>query len=140
VEDLEKFIPRSQIITELEGDEKWEYKYIEPISGENDTMKEETPRKALETERDTDVRQYQKKTFEWISKGTGADADKVKEERHTLAKQLNDNYWKLDKYVRARTLYDRTGMIGPDGKINFYPQPAGSSSVPTVSTSADDVD
>ncbi|KAJ9603925.1 phosphatidylinositol transfer protein csr1 [Cladophialophora chaetospira] len=140
MEDLEKFIPRSQIITELEGDEKWEYKYIEPTPGENDAMKEEAPRKALEAERDTDVREYQKKTFDWISKGTGADADKVKEERHNLARQLNDNYWKLDKYVRARTLYDRTGMIGPDGKINFYPQTAKAPSVPTVATSADDVD
>ncbi len=140
VEDLEKFIPRSQIITELEGDEKWEYKYIEPISGENEAMTEEAPRKALETERNTGVREYQKKTFEWISKGTGPEADQLKEERHTLARQLNDNYWKIDKYVRARTLYDRTGMIRPDGKINFYPQSAGPTSVPTVATSADDVD
>jgi hypothetical protein len=149
VDDLEKFIPRSQIIKELEGEEKWEYKYIEPVPGENDAMKEEAPRKALEDERTTDVREYQSKTFEWISKGTGAEAEKLKEERNTLARKLNDNYWKLDKHVRARTYYDRTGMIGPDGTINFYPKaatapaapaPVASSEVPKTETSADDVD
>ena len=140
VEDLEKFIPRSQIVKELEGDENWEYKYIEPVPGENDAMKEEAPRKALEAERDADVREYQKKTFEWISKGTGADVDQIKDERHNLARKLNDNYWKLDKYVRARTLYDRTGMIGTDGTISFYPAIARNSNVPPTATSADDVD
>src|ERR1700755_2748639 len=48
VDDLEKFIPRSQIIKELEGDEQWEYKYVEPVQGENDAMKEAAPRTALE--------------------------------------------------------------------------------------------
>ncbi|ETI24799.1 hypothetical protein G647_04169 [Cladophialophora carrionii CBS 160.54] len=142
VEELEKFIPRSQIIKELEGDENWEYKYIEPVPGENDTMKEEEPRKALEAERDAEVREYQRKTFEWIARGTGAEAEKLKDERHTLARKLNDNYWKLDKYIRARTYYDRTGMIGPDGTINFYPPTAsaGTSNVPKIATSAEDVD
>ncbi|OAP65628.1 hypothetical protein AYL99_01600 [Fonsecaea erecta] len=154
VEDLEKFIPRSQIIKELDGDEDWEYKYAEPVPGENDAMKEEAPRNALNAERDIQVREYQNKTFEWISKGTGPDVDKIKEERHALARQLNANYWKLDKYVRARTYYDRTGMIGPDGKINFYPPPPGKGEnvdlkptspetvpdAPQIETSTDDVD
>lgn len=149
VDDLEKFIPRSQIIKELEGEENWEYKYVEPAPGENDAMKEEEPRKALETERDADVREYQNHTYQWISKGTGEEAEKIKDGRHTLARKLNDNYWKLDKYVRARTYYDRTGMIGPDGKINFYPPSAGEGqgtdiqatpTVPKTDTAADDVD
>ena len=141
VEDLEKYIPRSQIVTELEGSEKWEYKYVEPVPGENDTMKEEAPRKGLEAEREADVREYQRKTFEWISKGqTNTLAQEITAERNDLARKLNDNYWKLDKYVRARTYYDRTGMIAADGKINFYPTSAEVSTVPKIATSADDVD
>ena len=77
-----------------------------------------------------------------------AGSDKIKEERHTLARRLNDNYWKLDKYVRARTYYDRTGMIGADGKINFYPPSADKQGtdiqatppVQKTETTADDVD
>lgn len=149
VHDLEKFIPKSQIIKELDGDEDWEYRYVEPVPGENDTMKEEAPRKELEAERDAEVKEYQKRTFEWIAQGTGPEADKIKETRNALARNLNQNYWKLDKYVRARTYYDRTGMISPDGKINFYPPPPGkgsnqdlepTSNIPKSETTADDVD
>ncbi|KIX00589.1 uncharacterized protein Z518_09654 [Rhinocladiella mackenziei CBS 650.93] len=149
VEDLEKFIPKAQIIKELDGDEDWEYHYVEPVPGENDAMKEETPRKALEAERDAEVRKYQTKTHEWISKGTGPEAGQIKKERHDLARRLNENYWKLDKRIRARTYYDRTGMISPDGKINFYPPPPGKGTnmntepttiVPKVETNSDGVD
>lgn len=152
VEDLEAFIPKSQIIKELGGVEDWEYHYAEPIAGENDAMKEEAPRKALEQERDAEVQNYQKKTYEWVAKGTGPEADKVKEERHSIAKALNENYWKLDKYIRARTYYDRTNMIASDGQINFYPPPPGEGinekvqpatttpAQPITTTSADDVD
>ncbi|KAI1612531.1 CRAL-TRIO domain-containing protein [Exophiala viscosa] len=149
VHDLEKFIPKSQIIKELDGEEAWEYKYVDPIPGENDAMKEEAPRKELETERHNEVLEYQQKTFEWIAQGMGPDADKIKETRNALAGSLNQNYWKLDKYIRARTIYDRTGMISPDGKINFYPPTHGkgsnqavapTSNIPKTDTSADDVD
>jgi len=149
VHDLEQFIPKSQIIKELDGDENWEYHYSEPIPGENDAMSDEAPRKQLESARDADVREYQKKTYEWIGKGTGNEADQIKEERHSLARRLNENYWKLDKHIRARTYYDRIGMILPDGKINFYPSPPAKktnenvlppSDIPKMEASADDVD
>ncbi|KAK4938239.1 phosphatidylinositol transfer protein csr1 [Elasticomyces elasticus] len=140
VHDLEKFIPKSQIIKELDGDEAWSYRYVEPVPGENDALKEEAPRKELEAERHNEVSEYQQKTFEWIAHGTGPEADMIKETRNNLARSLNHNYWKLDKYVRARTIYDRTGMISSDGKINFYPPPPGTSHIPKADTSADDVD
>ncbi|EXJ88772.1 hypothetical protein A1O3_01836 [Capronia epimyces CBS 606.96] len=149
VEDLEKFIDRSHIIKELDGDEDWEYHFVEPIPGENDPIKDEAARSALETERNIEVREYQKKTFQWIAKGSGPEADQIKEERDTIARKLYDNYWKLDKHIRARTYYDRTSMISADGKVNFYPPPPGkgenaslapSSNVPADEPSADDVD
>jgi len=135
VKDLEEFIPRSQIIKELGGDEDWEYKYIDPTPGENDAMKEDAPREKLLKERHDHVLEYQKKTFQWIALGTGQEAEKVKAERHVLARKLDENYWKLDPYIRARTYYDRYGMISKDGKINFYPPPPSE-----PETSSDDVD
>lgn len=149
VSDLEKFIPKSRIIKELDGDEDWEYKYVEPVPGENDAMKEEAPRKELQEKREVEVQEYQKKTFDWIASGASGDSDKIKQERDVLAKKLNENYWQLDKYVRARTYYDRTGMISPDGQINFYPPPPGkgenqnlapTSEAPAIETNEDDVD
>ena len=145
VEDLEAFIPRKQIIKELGGDEKWEYKFIEPIEGEDEMMNDHETRQKLQDERDADVLDYQKKTFDWISSGAGEAGQKIKDQRDETARKLHDNYWRLDPYVRARTLYDRVGMIEKGGKINFYPshdkpQPIVSGQGENVQTSADDVD
>ncbi len=45
----------------------------------------------------------------------------VAQERRQLAAALRANYWRLDPYVRARTIYDRIGVIREDGRIDFYP-------------------
>jgi hypothetical protein len=119
LEDLEQYIPRSQIMKELGGDEDWEYKYVEPAPGEIDIFKNEAPRLKLQEERKAAVLEYEKKTFEWIA--AGADAASIKKDRDVLAQKLHDNYWQLDPYVRARSLYDRIGMIESGGNINFYP-------------------
>lgn len=141
LEDLEHYIPKSQIIKELGGDEDWEYKYVEPTPGENEIFKDEARRIKLQEERKVDVLEYEKKTFEWIA--AGKDGGAIKNERDVLAQKLHDNYWQLDPYVRARTLYDRTGMIQSGGKINFYPgkqEAVNGAPPPAVDPQADDVD
>ena len=117
--ELQEFIPKSQIMTELDGDEKWAYQYVEPEDDENALMRDTATRDRIAAERETLNSGYQKATFEWISKPQD---EAVRESRQHLADQLHENYWQLDPYVRARTLYDRIGMIGKDGKINYYPQ------------------
>jgi hypothetical protein len=84
--------------------------------------------------------EYEKKTFDWIA-GRG-DSDSIKKERDLLAQKLHDNYWQLDPYIRARTIYDRTGMIQRGGKINFYTEKQAINGVPppAVVPHADDVD
>ena len=144
-EDLETFIPRKQIIKEVGEEENWEYKFIEPKEGENDMMNDHETRQKLQDERNAGVLEYQNKTFDWINSGTGEVGQKIKDQRDETAQKLHDNYWRLDPYVRARTLYDRVGMIEKGGKINFYPshdkaQPAVSEQGAIVQTSVDDVD
>lgn len=141
LDDLQEFIPRSQIITELGGDEKWEYKYVEPAPGENAAMEDMSRRKELMAERQKHVVEYEQKTFDWLQ---GQD---TKSDRDAISKALALNYWQLDPHIRARSLYDRTGMIQPDGTLNFYPsrtpQPAkipSTNGPPRVAASADDVD
>jgi hypothetical protein len=151
VEDLEHFIPRSQIIKELGGDEDWEYVFVEPKEGEDDGLKDEAARTKLREERQGMVKEYERETFEWIRSGGGdaeADVKGIKERRDQLAGKLNENYWRLDPHVRARTLYDRVGMIEEGGKVNFYPSHVKAKkelegTAPAVSaaeTKADDVD
>ncbi|KAF1808380.1 hypothetical protein P152DRAFT_462659 [Eremomyces bilateralis CBS 781.70] len=131
VEDLEEFIPKSRIIQELGGDNKFEWKYREGIPGENDKMKDTETAERLKKRREEIVSSFEETTFEWVLKSTllsrgvttqgdekidEAAIEKIKRKRHTIAKELRDNYWELDPYIRARSVYDRLGWFpkGPE--------------------------
>lgn len=119
VDELSEFIPRKNISKELGGDEDWEYTYVEPREGENDKMKDLASRDRIESERRALVEKYQTETVKW-AKGEAGSA----EQRAILRKELLENYWTLDPFVRARTLYDRIGVIGAGGNMDFYPSAA----------------
>jgi hypothetical protein len=115
IADLEKFIPKSQIVKELEGEDPFEYKYVEPVPGENDIMKDTEARDKIVEDRDSFVLRFEDATKRWIA------GEDTAAERNAVAKDLNENYWKLDPYIRARTFYDRTGAIGERGGF-VYPK------------------
>jgi hypothetical protein len=148
VKDMEAFIPAKHIPKELEGEEDWEYKYVEPVPGENDMMKDVETRDRLLAEREQQYRDFEEATARWIQNTDGEKVKDIKAERESVASKLSRGYWSLDPYVRARSLYDRTGVIKAGGKVDFYPTPAdeeakANGGVPapsTVETSADDVD
>lgn len=144
-QEMEEFVPASHIIKELNGAEDWTYNYIEPVPGENDLMKDVETRDKLLAERKEIVREYEDATLEWIHDGGKNEAIKTK--RNELANKLRDDYWKLDPYIRARSYYDRVGLINPGGRLQFYPGETidPTPTVPTnetkpAETSADDVE
>ena len=67
--------------------------------------------------------EYEKTLLEWFSvassaTGDGADtpmitsqaeADRIRGKRDEVAEKLRSNYWQLDPYIRARSVYDKTG-------------------------------
>ena len=146
--DLEDFIAKDHIMKDLGGDDPYEYHYIEPREGENDAMKLENggaeTKNKLDEERRGFVSRYEEATRQWIN------GENTMEERNGLAAELKQNYWKIDPFIRARTLYDRLGMIGEGGKLDFYPSPHKAvngviplnrgDGPPTTAHSADDVD
>jgi hypothetical protein len=138
VKDVEEFIPRNQILKELDGEEDWEYKYVEPIPGENDKMKDTAARDRLLAEREHLYRAFEEATVQWIHEPKGG----AKAEREAVAEKLRTGYWVLDPYVRARSLYDRTGIIKEGGKLDYYPKKAAAAPLEAVAPahSADDVD
>jgi hypothetical protein len=142
IDELEKFIPRKQIPSELGGDEKWTYEYPEPVPGENEKMGESATRDTLQGERANIVNKYESTILQWIHEGDKGSLEEKKKERDAVAEELRQNYWKLDPYVRARTLYDRIGLLSNGGQLAFYPQatPAPAVAPTRVSTSADDLD
>jgi hypothetical protein len=144
IDELEKFVPRKQIPTELGGDEKWTYEFPEPVPGENDKMKDTATREVLEGERAEIVQKYETTVLEWVHEGEkGQGLEERRKERDTVAESLRQNYWKLDPYVRARTLYDRIGLLHDGGQLAFYSQAKSEVAAPAasrVSTSAEDLD
>lgn len=108
-------------------------------------MKDTDTRDKLLAERENIVKEYEKATLNWIDYSAPIEATEIKANRHKIAAALKEDYWKLDPYIRARSLYDRTGMIQPGGKICFYPVAQQSTTstvngVHQVEPSADDVD
>jgi hypothetical protein len=115
-EDLEEHIARNQIPKELGGDDDFEYKYAEPVANENEKLKDTASRDALLIERVHKATEFQSATISWIATA-GADDNgensKIMKARDGIATALRDNYWQLDPYIRARSMYDRLGMLPP---------------------------
>lgn len=122
---------------DLGGQEAWDYTYIEPVANENEKMNDTATRDRLLQQRAELVKQFEATTMGWIEHPEGEDGKKHSEKRQALAKELKDDYWRLDPYLRARTVYDRQGTIKSDGKVDWY---AVEEKKPTAETSADDVD
>lgn len=121
VEELETFIERSHIIKELGGDDPWEYKYLEPQPGENELMSDDGTKQRLLDERAGIVKDFESATQQWVQDPQAHDSSKQR--RNELAERLRSGYWQLDPYIRARSLYDRKGLIKKGGKIPFYDSP-----------------
>jgi len=114
--ELSEFINLGQIPKELGGDESWEYRYVEPVPGENDAMRDTAARQRVQGVRSGLVDEYERATTQWVREG----GEGVNRKRLQLAEQMRENYWKLDPYVRAKTVYDRTGVIRPGGVVDMY--------------------
>ncbi|KAH8151619.1 uncharacterized protein LAJ45_04241 [Morchella importuna] len=115
VEDMEAYIPRSNILKELGGDDDWSYSYVEPVPGENDAMvKGAEVREVLLRKREGQVREFEQLTKKWVEGELNGGA------RARVAEELRRGYWELDPYLRARTVYDRTGVFGEGGRLEMY--------------------
>ena len=118
VDELAEFVERSHIIKELGGDDPWTYEYVEPIAGENKLLSDSVTRQRLLEERAAVVKDYEITTQQWIHDSNSTDV--LQQKRSELTKRLRTGYWELDPYLRARTLYDRTGIIRMGGRIQYY--------------------
>lgn len=146
VKEMEEFIPIKHIPKDLEGEEDWTYQYVEPAEGENAKLGDTETRDRLLAEREKLYREYEEATLEWIRSGEKGDGNvaEIKARRNAIAEKLRAGYWDLDPYLRARSYYDRTGVLLPGGKLNWYPDAkpgeAKDAAAPAVETTGDDVD
>ena len=119
LKELEEYVPKKQIPKELGGDDPWEYTYVESRAEENALLKDKGTKNRLLDERAKVIKEYEVATQKWVhdSKQEG-----ILKERAELTERLRQGYWELDPYVRARSLYDRTGIIQRGGHIDYYPE------------------
>ena len=97
-------------------------------------MSDDAQKRRILDERAALVKDYEIATQHWIHQPNSRPAQE--EKRAELTERLRTNYWRLDPYLRARTLYDRTGIIGESGKISFYESSKEISSLNTAQHSA----
>lgn len=119
--DMEKWISVENMQKCYGGTDSWEYKYVEPVPGENRRMTEEPEKRAkIAEERTGLVRDFFLDTVEWAAKDPESPEAKETYTRRTkLADQLRTNYWVLDPYVRARAYYNRVGVVDEQGGVDF---------------------
>ncbi|KAI1385334.1 phosphatidylinositol transfer protein CSR1 [Hypoxylon trugodes] len=147
IRDLEEFVAKERIPEDLEGTSGYSYTYKEPIPGENAKMKDIETKEKLLQEREGLYEEYESKTIEWINETNATKRATLHSERDSIAKNLRDQYWRLDPYIRSRSFYDRVGVIKLDGKVDYYPPkiaPATTNGTAAAlaagETAADDVD
>jgi len=118
--DLAKFIPKDRLETCYGGQDPFTYEYREPVPGENDEMLKTEERDLIQKERDGIAEEFEKQTLRWVALDPATDeAKELSQSRAKLAEKIFDNYWRLDKFIRTRTYYDRIGAISSDGVVDF---------------------
>ncbi|TGJ84964.1 hypothetical protein E0Z10_g3799 [Xylaria hypoxylon] len=125
VEGLEKYIAKENIISRLGGTDEQQYAYQEPSEDEDGRIARSDEREKITAERHEIAERFLAATQAWIKHvdvGEREEAAIQAQLRSNAAEALWANYWKLDPYVRSRTNLDRTGVIGPDGTIELYPE------------------
>ena len=105
------------------GDDKYDYKYIEPEQDENVKMQDTAKQDELQSKRSKIFNELQEQTASWVATAND-DKEKnaeIKEKRESLTRQLEVNYWELDPYIRARSMLDRLGTLKPGGSGSSGP-------------------
>ncbi len=110
------------MLKEHGGLDDYKYEYEEPIMDENFKMQNTITRNYLLLERQMLVEQFEDVTKEWVMNAQGTDrAAEVSGRRNQICAELTANFWELDPYVRARSLYDRRGCLSGSGNLQYHP-------------------
>ncbi|KAF9428216.1 hypothetical protein BGZ94_003076 [Podila epigama] len=110
--ELLEYIPAAHLPSTYEGGlNKYTYKYLAPVAGENDPTKDEETKAKLQGEYDALAKQFETKTKAWTASADG-EREGLGKERLDIAKDLSAQYHKLQPYVRARNHFHRLNESG----------------------------
>ncbi|EST07337.2 CRAL-TRIO domain protein [Kalmanozyma brasiliensis GHG001] len=125
--DLEELIPPSKIRKGMGGTMDWDWDYVEPQAGENDILKDKKSRSKIEGEMKELTDEFEKVTKEWFdTTDTDEENPDLNYRREVLGKQIRLKHYQLQPFVRAKNVYQRTGIMTMDGTVTWeYPQTQG---------------
>ncbi|CCH44796.1 hypothetical protein BN7_4364 [Wickerhamomyces ciferrii] len=109
--DLHQFIPMKYIPNSLGGEDEFEMEYVEPVEGEDELLNDKSTRDQLKSQRKEIITKFIEATVNWIESNSDEESKKFLNEKIELGHQLSINYAQLDPYIRARSVFDRIGMI-----------------------------
>lgn len=127
VADLEEFIPRDVLPTELGGTDDFNFDYVEPDlddplnggGGEAVQAAMRAERDRLLAERRVICDEYMEMTKRWIEVArSGRDPSEMQAMRKKVSDEIVASYWKLDPFLRARSIFDKYGML-PEPDIDY---------------------
>lgn len=115
-EELHRVIPRERLpVAHFDGLDDWKFNYVPPREGENNLMQDVATKERLLQERRLLEERFDQATRAWMKEP----GHHTSNERDQLAQQLKEQHVRLSPYIRARTLYDRWGVLGSDGQTNW---------------------
>ena len=118
--DLQKYISPENLQTRYGGTDSWEYRYMEPVPGENAKMRSEKGKDEALAHRHELILRFEQVTSQWVCLDPVSIEGKGKKaEREELVGLLKESFWRLDPYVRARTHYHRLGVIDGAGGVDY---------------------
>ncbi|KAF9347833.1 hypothetical protein BGX26_000713 [Mortierella sp. AD094] len=121
--ELAEYIDTAHLPVKFGGLDKYTFEYIPTVPGENDCMSDIETKERLIDEWKAIMWKFEALTREWIAcKTEGARSEDVIEaERTQFAKELRIAFFKLDPYIRARTMYHRSEhpVIQADGTATW---------------------
>lgn len=109
--DLSEYIPLEFVTRNLGGNNPSEYKFIEPDLTENDFMNDSKKKAEVIAIRNNLREKFIDQTTHWIKSTNEAENEVNKKKKIEIADDLYTNFWEVDPYVRAKTVFDRNGFI-----------------------------
>ncbi|EPY53360.1 sec14 cytosolic factor family protein [Schizosaccharomyces cryophilus OY26] len=111
--DLEKYIGRHMIPATLGGDNQNSFEYVEPKENENQSVVQGS------LEKETALAHYyayynewEQRSLQWAkTPNEDLQNEKLRLSCDIAGAQFAKDYWNVDKYLRARTVYDRLGWL-----------------------------
>lgn len=125
--DLKDYASTAKLRKGMGGTMDWDWDYIEPDPQENDLQKDTETVKAMQKEYMDLASKFEETTREWIKAGdSDDDAPDLTFRREVIAKQLRLTSLRMNRYCRARNVYQRAGILKDTGRFEWdYPQQGG---------------